>query len=286
MRIPESCAECLYSRQKNRRPDPAYLAEVKRLIEERGENDTSPMLVHRFNQVYRERFGQPDSYGPIKKKYNDIVLSMEEAVRSRIDAAPDPLAAALAFARIGNYIDFGAMDTVDEKTFLSLFEGAVLRKDELPVYRRFLSACEKGSDLLLIADNCGEIVLDRLFLEQAKRRFPRLRLRVMVRGGEVLNDATVEDAVYAGVDRVAGIIPSGAAAAGTVYELLSREAREALDGADVILAKGQGNYESLSGEGRHVFFVFLCKCALFTSRFGVPPLTGILTEENGGDVSN
>ena len=101
----------------------------------------------------------------------------------------------------------------------------------------------------------------------------------MVRGGEVLNDATMEDAEYVGLTQTARVISSGSAAAGTIYSMLSAEARQALDSADVILAKGQGNYESLSHQGRHIFYSFLCKCELFTERFSVPPLTGMLVEE-------
>lgn len=129
---------------------------------------------------------------------------------------------------------------------------------------------------LLLADNCGEIVLDKLFLEQLLIRFPHLTPRVMVRGGEVLNDATEEDARYTGIDQVAQVISNGNTVAGTVCDLLSEEAKIALDTADIVLSKGQGNYETLNGQGRHIFYAFLCKCDYFTGRFSVPKLTGIL----------
>jgi len=282
MRISESCAKCLYDRQRRRRPDEAYLARVRAMLESRGEEDTSPLLVYRFNQAYTSLYGASDGYAGVKRRYNDLVLGMEDALRARIEASEDPLATALAFARVGNYIDYGAMDDVDEAAFLGLFDTATLRPEELPVYRRLLEACGRGKRFLLIADNCGEIVLDKLFLERLKRRFPQLALKVLVRGGEVLNDVTVEDAHYAGIDRVAEILSNGAAIAGTVAEMLPQPAWRALELSDVILAKGQGNYESLSGQGRHVFYAFLCKCELFTSRFGVAPLTGMLVEEGEG----
>ena len=284
MRIPESCAQCLYARQLKRMPDEAYLAEVRALIDGRGENDTSPLLVYRFNQAYARRFGARSGYAEVKRRYNDLVLTMEKRIRARIEKADDPVAAALAFARVGNYIDYGAMDTVEEDTFLSLFDHAALREEEKEIYAHFLAACERGKRFLLIADNCGEIVLDKLLLEQLGRRFPGLAFQALVRGGEVLNDATVQDAEYVGLGGVAEILSNGAAIAGTVYEMMPDPARQALDRADVILAKGQGNYESLSGQGRHVFFAFLCKCDLFIRRFGVPPLTGMLVEERGTAV--
>lgn len=282
MRVTENCAECLYSRQRNISDDAGYLAEVKEIIENRGENDTSPYLVYLFNRCYERRFGKKAPYGEIKKRYNSLVLSMEDSLRARIEASEDPLRASLVYARAGNYIDFGAMNTVDEETFVSLLENACASGNDDAVIDSFIGCCAKAKSFLLIADNCGEIVLDRLFLEQLKNRFPALELTVMVRGGEILNDAVTEDALQAGIDRIAKIISNGAPVAGTIYSMLPEEAKRALDCSGVILAKGQGNYESLCGQGRHIFYSFLCKCELFTERFGVPRLTGIFTEENGG----
>ena len=140
MKISESCAKCLYDRQRARMPDEDYLKEVRSLLEERGENDSSPLLVYRFNQAYARRFGSADSYAGVKRSYNDLVLSMADHLRAQIEASDDPLAAALAYARVGNYIDFGAMDTVDEATFLGLFKEAVLQKKKKSVYESFLLA--------------------------------------------------------------------------------------------------------------------------------------------------
>ena len=280
MYISEPCAACLYDKQKNRLNEESYLREVRKLLDERRETDTAPYMVYRFNLLYEEKFGKGDSYAAIKRTYNDLVLSMEEDVMAKIREAADPLARALAYARVGNYIDFGAMNHVDKDTFLALFQEADLNGRDLPVYESFLKACADAEEFLLIADNCGEIVLDRIFLEILIERFPRLHCTVMVRGSEVLNDATEEDARYAGVDRVASIIQNGTSVAGTIPSMITPEARKAIRKADVILSKGQGNYESLSREGIHIFHAFLCKCDLFTKRYSVPKLTGIFTEEN------
>lgn len=130
---------------------------------------------------------------------------------------------------------------------------------------------------MLIADNCGEIVLDKLFLEQLHYTYPQLSLTVMVRGGEVLNDATMADAAYVNIDQIATVISNGTSVGGTIYEMISDEAKAAIDKADIILAKGQGNYESLSElrYSKQIFYSFLCKCELFVSTFNVPALTGI-----------
>ncbi len=282
MRIIESCAKCLFDKQKHLSDDPEYLAEVKHIIDSRLEGDTSPYLVYLFARAYEKRFGKKASYRDVKKKYNDLVLSMEQDLRTQIESAPDPLEKAFAFARIGNYIDFGAMNVVNETDFLALFQDCDLNERDRLVFESFRKCCTNGKRFLLIADNCGEIVLDRLFLEQIRKSYPHLTISVMVRGEEVLNDVTPEDAIYARVEEVADIISNGNPVAGTVYDLLSEEAKKALDEADVIFAKGQGNYESLCRQGRHIFYSFLCKCDLFTSRFQVPLLTGIFVEEKNG----
>ena len=279
MRISESCAKCLYDRQANKTDNKAYLAEIKELLNNRKENDTSPYMVYLFNQLHVKYFGKSADYKDIKKQYNDLVLGMEDQLRREIREAEDPLAKAIVMARIGNYIDFGAMNHVDQNEFLELFRDTKMRDDDKEVYNSFLKECEKAKLFLLVCDNCGEIVLDKLMIEQLKLRFPQLSVKAMVRGGEVLNDATVEDAIYAGLDQVAILVSNGEAIAGTIYDMLPQNAKDAMDEAEVILAKGQGNYESMAGQGRHVFYEFLCKCDLFTRRFEVPRLTGMFVEE-------
>ncbi len=279
MKINERCADCLFERQKRLSDNKDYISEIREIIENRKENDTSPYLVYLFNKTYEKHFGKRASYKEINKKFNDLVLSMESSLWNKIRSSEEPLEKALLYARIGNYIDFGAMNNVDENTFLSLFEAPLLSEGDRQVYCSFKEQCKRGKSFLLIADNCGEIVLDKLFIRQLKEVYPQLDITVMVRGGEVLNDASSEDAEYIGIDKYARVITNGAAVSGTIYDMLSDNARRALDNSDVVLAKGQGNYESLSGQGRHIFYSFLCKCDLFTSKFNVPRLTGMFVEE-------
>ena len=279
MRVNSFCAACLWDKQLHKSDDPAYLAEVRQIIDTRKDEDTAPYLVYLFNRAYERRFGKTEPYKRVKQKYNDVVLSMENEIRRKIESSSDPLAASIAYARIGNYIDFGAMNQIDGDTFLALLGDAGLRGRDLQTYEAFLLQCKNASRFLLIADNCGEIVLDKLFLEQLHTVFPKMALSVMVRGAEVLNDVTIEDAKYAGIDQLASLISNGSSVAGTIYGILQAEAKEAMDSADVILAKGQGNYESLCGQGRHIFYSLLCKCRLFTDRFEVPELTGVFIEE-------
>ena len=279
MRIPDSCATCLYDKQKRKTDNEEYLAEIRKLLDNRSENDTSPYMVYLFNKVHIRFFGIGADYSEIKKQYNDLLLGKENILREDIEKSKDPLAKSLMLSRIGNYIDFAAMSSVDEDEFLSLFGNTEMTETDRKTYESFVTKCSNAKNFLLICDNCGEIVLDKLMLEQLQKRFPNLKIKAMVRGGEVLNDATIEDAKYVGLDKCAELVSNGEAIAGTVYDMLSDTAKQTLDEADVILAKGQGNYESMAEQGRHLFYMFLCKCELFTNRFKVPRLTGIFIEE-------
>ena len=279
MRISNRCAACLYAQQERATNDADYLREVKYMLDHRTDEDNAPYMIYKFNLLQEKRFGKPVSYKKINESCNDLVLSMEDSLRRKLQDAEDPLALSIAYARVGNYIDFGAMSEVDSDAFLALFKDASLRGADLVTYASFLRQCETAHAFLLLADNSGEIVLDKLFLEELHRRFPHLKLRVMVRGGEALNDATMEDALYAGIDQVAEVLTNGYPVVGTIYEMLPEEAKQAFDESEVILSKGQGNYESLGAQGRHVFYSFLCKCDFFTEKFQVPRLTGMFIEE-------
>ena len=133
--------------------------------------------------------------------------------------------------------------------------------------------------LLYITDNCGEIVLDKIFIEELKKRYRNLEITVMVRGGLAINDATMEDAEEVGLTKIVPVIGNGTTIIGTVKEQLSQEAREYLDHADVIIAKGMGNFESMYQEGINPYFLFLCKCDLFTEKFGVQMFDPIFCKE-------
>lgn len=279
LKVSEFCAECLYRKQKNTVSDEKYLRAVKEIIDQRKEDDTAPYLVYQFNELYEKMFHIRKSLLKEKKQYNDLALSMEAVCRKQILQAEDPIKEALMYARIGNYIDFGAMNQVDPDTFLQLFEKAEMSQSDLVTYETFLLELQNAKRFLLLADNCGEIVFDKLFLEVLKKRFPDIACTVLVRGGEVLNDATMEDAIYVGLQKEAAIISNETQIAGTVYTMIGAAAKDAFDNADVILAKGQGNYETLSQQGHHIFYAFLCKCDMFTDRFKVPRLTGIFLEE-------
>lgn len=286
MRLNSMCIRCLVDKQeagiakfKDEEKNTAYMKEIAKIIGESDDEASSAYLVYLFNQVYRRYFGEVKDYSEIKKEYNSYVLAMEDELYQEIGEAKDPLAQSIVYARIGNYIDFGAMQHVEKAEFLELFQEKEKNLLDQSVYEDFLKDCQKGKNFLLLADNCGEIVLDKLFLRELKKRFPHLILSVMVRGEEVLNDVTIKDAEETGICTVAKVVSNGNGVGGTVVDMLSEEARQVLDQADVMLAKGQANFETLHGCGRNIYYSFLCKCDWFSGRFGVEKYTGMFLRE-------
>ena len=286
MRLNSMCIRCLVDKQeagiakfKDEEKNTAYMKEIAKIIGESDDEASSAYLVYLFNQVYRRYFGEVKDYSEIKKEYNSYVLAMEDELYQEIGEANDPLAQSIVYARIGNYIDFGAMQHVEKAEFLELFQEKEKNLLDQSVYEDFLKDCQKGKNFLLLADNCGEIVLDKLFLRELKKRFPHLILSVMVRGEEVLNDVTIKDAEETGICTVAKVVSNGNGVGGTVVDMLSEEARQVLDQADVMLAKGQANFETLHGCGRNIYYSFLCKCDWFSGRFGVEKYTGMFLRE-------
>ena len=288
MRLNSMCIRCLVDKQEARiakfddeDKNTAYMKEIAKIIGESDDEASSPYLVYLFNQVYRRYFGEIKDYSDIKKEYNSYVLAMENELYQEILDAQDSLAQSLIYARIGNYIDFGAMQYVEKEMFLKLFKEEEKNRLDQNVYEDFLEDCQNGKNFLLLADNCGEIVLDKLFLKELKKRFPHLELYVMVRGEEVLNDVTMEDAEETGVCAVARVVSNGNSVGGTVEGMLTEEAGRVLEQADIILAKGQANFETLNGCGRNIYYSFLCKCEWFSGRFGVARNTGMFLRERG-----
>lgn len=286
MRLNSMCIRCLVDKQearlvkfKDEDKNAAYMKEVAKIIGGSDNEASSAYLVYLFNQVYRRYFGEVQDYSEIKKEYNSYVLDLEDELYQEILRAEDPLAQSIIYARIGNYIDFGAMQHVEKTVFLELFQEKEKNRLDQNVYEEFLKDCRNGKKFLLLADNCGEIVLDKLFLKELKKRFSHLELYVMVRGEEVLNDVTMEDARETGVCAVAKVVSNGNGVGGTVEDMLTEEARQVLDQADIILAKGQANFETLNGCGRNIYYSFLCKCDWFSGRFGVEKNTGMFIRE-------
>lgn len=280
----QDCIECVKKRFIKDYPSSAseeakeeYEKRVLKLLSDSDENMRAPILVSYINQVQRELFGKTKDYSDIKSHFNSLMLKKEDELLKKIKAAKDPLKKALSFALIGNYIDFGAMASVSEEELMRFFE----KEEEIDLheYLKLKDDLTKAKKAVYLTDNCGEIVADKLFISEIRKLNPDLDLTVIVRGEEVLNDATLKDANEVGLTRIAKVIANGNSVPGTCLSLLSPEAKKAFDLADVIISKGQGNFETLCYSDRNIYYIFMCKCILFTKLFNVPRFTGQLINE-------
>lgn len=285
----EYCAQCLLKRRLNAVPASAtaqqtaeYQARVRRAVETRG-TLSSPEVTSIVSGIYRDLFGPERDWSDVKRRFNALMLGLEPSLQARVDAAKDPLERAIQLAMAGNYIDFAALDSVDERRLRKLLDGAGdIRVDPqtLEALRSELAAARR---LVCLTDNCGEIVLDKVLLRTIRGLYPALHTAVIVRGVPVVNDATLEDAAQVNMDEVAGaVLSNGCDLPGTVIERVGGQARRELDAADIILSKGQANYEGLCDCGRNIFYIFMCKCQLFMDRFHVEKYSCVLTRE--GDL--
>ena len=280
------CIECLVSGQAKlaaTQNDEAkalcYMKDVLREILNAPENVAAPYLLSRFEELFERYYYPGDRYLEIKEKSNSYALEKEPLVGKIVQNAADPLLAGLKFARLGNYLDFAALRCVDMAVFDELIAHGLdepLDREEYSHFRRDLAGARK---LLYITDNAGEIVFDRVFIEVLQTAFPKLDICVGVRGKPIVNDATRKDAEEAGLAELVRIVDNGTSISGTQIQYLSPEMKSELFSADVILAKGQGNFETLQGCGLNVYYVFLCKCDWFVKLFNVPQLTGMFMNE-------
>lgn len=286
IRLYPECVKCLLSKQLERCPQDAplekrveYIQKVLRIVAEAPKSTSAPVLVRGMYDMQKEMFGIYADYTEIKSYFNRMMLRMEEKLWEDICSAEDALKRAIQYAMIGNYIDFAALKNVDEATLLNFLGKA----DTVDVNEAELANLKKelaqGKELVYLLDNCGEIVTDKLLMRLVQKNYPAVHITAMVRGGQVMNDATREDATEVALHEVATIVDSGCNIAGTSLSDISKEALEIIDRADIIIAKGQGNFETLHQCGKNIYYIFMCKCKMFMERFKLPQFSGVLINE-------
>jgi len=286
MLLNEGCVACLMRRKLDNYPAeaaPGAVAEYRRRVRsviENGRGFSSPEVNADISAIYREIFGPERDYTDVKRRFNALMLELESSIQSDVDAAPDPLARAVQYAMVGNYIDFAALGEIDEGELRRRLGAVDAMAVDPAVLEELRGAAESAGRLALFTDNCGEIVTDKVLLRTLRRMNPSLEVTVIVRGVPVVNDATLEDAEQVSMDEVADrVLGNGCDLPGAVLTRISGEALAEVDAANLIISKGQANYEGLSGCGRNIFYIFMCKCELFTNRFKLPRFSGVLTRE-------
>jgi uncharacterized protein with ATP-grasp and redox domains len=223
--------------------------------------------VHRFIMEYIK---EEDPFKEEKRRSNDMAMKLVEMFRPEILNSPDPVYSAAKLAVSGNLIDLGIPGWSVEEIFEKLHE-AYERPFDREDFEEFRNVLMNASTLFYVADNAGEIVFDKFFIEVLKMENPSLEVVVAVRGKPIINDATIEDAKYIGLEEIATVISSGVDEPGVMLDKASEEFRKAFFEFDVVISKGQGNFEGLYEEGKkNLFFLLTAKCDFVAEVLNVP----------------
>ena len=240
---------------------------VRRMLEAVAQmdfDDPPPVMARQIQHTIQELTGCDDPYFSVKRHFNRLILELLDGFREKTKLSADPFNTAVRLAIAGNIIDFGPFADVDD----SMVHDAVNRSLLAPIpgssIRRMKDEIDKANNILYLADNAGEIVFDRLLIEQ----MPREKITVAVKGGPIINDALMEDAQDVGLTELVHVVDNGSDAAGTVLETCSEDFFERFEAADVIIAKGQANYETLSEVNANTFFLFTAKCPVIAGDAG------------------
>ena len=289
MRVNAQCLLCLTQMQENQIRDfedeDKKCRHMREVLEFLGTCDpelSAPALVRPLSRIYEKYWGTSQAASAmekVKREFNDYLLSMEKGLEERIRSHGDPLMEALNFARTGNYIDYASVKDLSREKLLELMESQAEEGLDPGEYARFLSELSGASDLVYLTDNCGEIVLDKIALKILREQYPDLRIRAIVRGAAVVNDADMDAAQYVGLPDVVPVMGNGSSIAGTDLRDVGPEAEEAIRSADLIISKGQGNFETLHGCGLNVYYLFLCKCEWFMKMFRARQFQGMFVNE-------
>ncbi len=237
---------------------------------------TPPEIGDVIHGIVRRETGAADPYAHAKKEATQQAVALYPRLKALVVEAPDPLGTAVRLAIAGNIIDLAPSSSYD---LWATVERVLDQPFAVNDGRAFREALASTDGILYLADNAGETVFDRMLIETLTQP-----VTYAVKGGPVLNDATVEDAVAAGLDQAAEVVSTGSDAPGTVLRLCSAEFRRRYDEAQMIVAKGQANYETLSGEGERLFFLLQTKCHVIGQDVGAPQ--GSIVLKQGSDSSS
>ena len=258
--------------------DPATQERILRdalawLHETGMEEGSPPALAQRLHRRLRKIAQSGDPYEAAKKRQNAMAIDLLPEMRERVQNADDSLAMAARLAIAGNIIDMGMKSVISDHDVHESLEHA-LAEPFVGEWRLFHEAANDAKNILYLADNAGEIAFDRLLVEQLGPE----RVTLAVRGAPILNDATIIEAQEVGLPEIVTVIENGSDAPGTILHDCSPEFQALFNEADMIIAKGQGNFESLSNSGHDVFFLFKVKCHVIADHVGLPLGTQVLRQ--------
>jgi uncharacterized protein with ATP-grasp and redox domains len=249
---------------EDRRIHEQVMREVLGMVAELDLHLPPPFVSQAVNRRLRQMTGVADPYRAAKTITNRLAVEALPGLANSVRQAPDPLLAAARYAIAANALDMGAvanLTEVDARRFLSTsIQGQV--QGDLEGFRRAAIGARR---ILYLADNAGEIAVDRLLIEALGPD----RVTLAVRGAPVLNDATLADAAEVGMDKLVEVVDNGSDAPGTILADCSGAFRRRFEEADLVVAKGQGNFETLSDAGPGIAFLFKVKCPVVAGHVGL-----------------
>ena len=239
-------------------------------------NETAPEIAFRMHQYAKEISGNNDPYFKLKEEYNQVANKIyEKIIEERwLDKADDSFDMACRLAIAGNIIDFSVGLKLEHSDIMKSVEDSI-KHDIYGVGSAALKeAVERAENIMYIADNSGEIIFDKFLLE----RLPLDKVTYVVKGGPIVNDATMHDAISTGVVDLVRVIDNGHSAQGTILKDCSTMFKNEFDKADLIISKGQANFETLSGiEGKNIFYLLRAKCRSVADIIGCNRMDYVLT---------
>jgi len=256
----------------------AALRQTLQLLGDLDWHHSPPVLAQQIHRRIREVTRNPDPYAAVKEQLNQRAAALYPEWHRRFRETYSPLEAAVRMAIVGNLLDVGAKTRLDDDAVLGAFENA-LTAPLLGSMDEFAEVIQHTRSILYLADNAGEVVFDRDLLAQ----LPLGSFTLAVRGRPVLNDATLADAERAGLTDFCEVIPNGSDAPGTILKDCSPEFGARFEAADLVIAKGQGNYESLADTAKRIFFLLKVKCPVLAESLGCPCGSLVLHHQRPAD---
>ena len=232
------------------------MREVLRLASKMDLRQSPPAMAQKIHRLIRKLTGVQDPYLQTKDRFNKLALKMYPELRKKVEASADPFETAIRLAIAGNIIDLGVKTGLAESQVEETITQSLTDPLDIKALKGFRNATSRAKDILYLGDNAGEIVFDRLLIEQ----LPCEKITFVVKANPIINDATMEDAEIVGLTDIVSVIDNGSDAPGTILEDCSEKFRRRFNEADLVIAKGQGNYETLSDVDKDIFFILRAKC--------------------------
>lgn len=246
------------------------LREVFTYLSKMDFEATTPEIIGEIFGMIKKHTNNPDPYKETRNYYNTLFLKLLPEFERKIEQAENSFQLAVRYAIVGNIIDFNPIHNTLLEDIFYCFEG--LEQSELGIddSKALMEDISNAKILLYLGDNCGEICLDKILLKKIKEMNPKVKIFFGVRGKPVVNDSIAADAYAVGIDEYAEIIDNGDGSLGTVLKRTSPEFKKVYKSADVVIAKGQANYECLSEESKNIYFLLMTKCDVIANDIGAP----------------